>query len=55
MFNIQEKKLGRAEVAEKLVEEEKKHRDKFHSASTMADLQRVDFKIKRKNSRYDDN
>ena len=47
-FNIQEKKLSQAEVNQKLVEEEKKQR-----AATMGDLQRVDFKIKRKNSRYD--
>ena len=42
-------------MAEKLVEEEKKQRAKFDPAATMADLRRVDFKIKRKNSRYDDN
>ena len=52
MFNIQEKKLSRPEVKQKLVEEEKKHRAKFESAETMADLRRVDFEIKRKNSRY---
>ena len=52
-FNIQEKKLSQAEVNQKLVEEEKKQRAKFDSAATMGDLQRVDFKIKRKNSRYD--
>ena len=55
MFHIQEKKLSRAEVKQKLVEEKKKHRAKFESAVTMADLRRVDFKIKRKNSRYDEN